>query len=69
MKNFLKTTLAVIVGTFIAMFISSMMFFGIIGGIAAGLKFQKTGFAIRVLMKAMSGRKISTSLTRILKKL
>lgn len=35
MKNFLKTTLAVIVGTLIAMFISSMLFFGIIGGIAA----------------------------------
>lgn len=35
MKNFLKTTLAVIVGTLIAMAISSMMFFGIIGGIAA----------------------------------
>ena len=35
MKNFLKTTLAVIVGTFIAMFICSMLFFGIIGAVAS----------------------------------
>lgn len=35
MKNFLKTTLAVIIGTLIALFISSFVFFGIIGAIAA----------------------------------
>ena len=35
MKNFLKTTLAVIVGTLIAMFICSIFFFGIIGAVAA----------------------------------
>lgn len=35
MKNFLKTTLAVIIGTLIAMFISTFIFFGIVGSIAA----------------------------------
>ena len=35
MNNFLKTTLAVIVGTLIAMFICSIFFFGIIGAVAA----------------------------------
>lgn len=35
MKNFLKTTLAVIIGTLIALFISFFVFFGIIGAIAA----------------------------------
>ena len=35
MKNFLKTTLAVIVGTLIAMFICSIFFFGIIGSVAS----------------------------------
>lgn len=35
MKNFLKTTLAVIVGTLIALFISSFIFMGIIGSLAA----------------------------------
>ena len=35
MKNFLKTTLAVIIGSLIAMAISTFLFFGIIGSIAA----------------------------------
>ncbi len=35
MKNFLKTTLAVIVGSLIALFICSFLFFGIIGSLAS----------------------------------
>lgn len=35
MKNFLKTTLAVIVGSLIALFICSFLFFGIIGALAS----------------------------------
>lgn len=35
MKNFLKTTLAVIIGSLIAMLISTLLFFGFIGSIAA----------------------------------
>ena len=35
MKNFLKTTLAVVIGTLIAMFLCSIVFFGIIGAVAS----------------------------------
>ena len=35
MKNFLKTTLAVVVGTLIALFVSSFLFIGIIGSLAS----------------------------------
>ena len=35
MKNFLKTTLAVIIGSLVAMAICTFLFFGLVGSLAA----------------------------------
>lgn len=51
MKNFLKTTFAVIVGTLIALFISSMLFFGIIGSLAALGESQEPAVPAKAILK------------------
>ena len=51
MKNFLKTTFAVIVGTLIALFISSFIFFGIIGAIVASGENEEPAIPSNAILK------------------
>ena len=51
MKNFLKTTLAVIVGSLVAMFICSLLFFGLIGSLAALGESQEPAVPSKAILK------------------
>lgn len=51
MKNFLKTTLAVIIGSLIALFISSFLFFGIVGALASLGKSQEPAVPAKAILK------------------
>lgn len=51
MKNFLKTTLAVIVGSLVAMFICSVLFFGFVGALASLGESQEPVVPAKAILK------------------